>query len=96
MIALLKPEAEKLFTAMCETLDRTIGEDAYIVFEGLRTRAIQAAYYAQGREPLEAVNMKRKAAGLYLLTAEKQNYKITWTMNSKHLERYAKLREITY
>jgi hypothetical protein len=89
MIALLRPEAAGRFTAMCEILDGTLGSDAYIIFEGLRTALVQGAYYAQGREPLSAVNAKRRAAGLYLLEAEKQNYKITWTMKSKHLERLA-------
>jgi hypothetical protein len=89
MIALLKPEAARAFTAMCAILDKEIGDDAYIIFEGLRTRETQSAYYAQGREPLEAVNLKRKTAGLYPLISEKQNYKITWTMDSKHLARLA-------
>jgi peptidoglycan L-alanyl-D-glutamate endopeptidase CwlK len=86
MIGLLKPEARRRFTAMCETLDRNLGDDAYIIFEGLRTEKTQSAYFAQGRAPLEEVNKARKAAGLYLLTSEKQNYTITWTMKSRHLE----------
>jgi peptidoglycan L-alanyl-D-glutamate endopeptidase CwlK len=86
MIALLKPEGQQYFTAMCGTLDQTLGDDAYIIFEGVRTEKVQAAYFAQGREPLEAVNRARKDAGLYLLTSEKQNYKITWTMKSRHRE----------
>jgi peptidoglycan L-alanyl-D-glutamate endopeptidase CwlK len=86
MIGLLRPEARERFTAMCETLDETPGEDAYIVFEGLRSEKVQAAYFAQGRKPLEAVNRARKEAGLFPLTSEKQNYKITWTMKSRHLE----------
>jgi peptidoglycan L-alanyl-D-glutamate endopeptidase CwlK len=86
MIALLRPEGQKRFTSMCETLDQSLGDDAYIVFEGVRTEKVQAAYFAQGREPLEEVNRARKDAGLYLLTSEKQNYKITWTVKSKHLE----------
>jgi peptidoglycan L-alanyl-D-glutamate endopeptidase CwlK len=86
MIGLLKPEAQKLFTAMCGMLDETLGEGSYIIFEGLRTEQVQAAYYAQGREPLDAVNKARKEAGLYLLASEKQNYRITWTMKSRHLE----------
>jgi hypothetical protein len=85
MIALLRPEARQRFTNMCETLDNSLGEDAYLIFEGVRTEKVQSAYFAQGREPLEKVNEKRKDVGLYLLTSEKQNYKITWTMNSKHL-----------
>jgi hypothetical protein len=86
MIALLKPEAGQQFTAMCGILDKTLGDDAYIIFEGIRTEIMQAAYYAQGRASLGAVNEIRTKAGLYLLTSEKQNYKITWTMKSKHLE----------
>jgi peptidoglycan L-alanyl-D-glutamate endopeptidase CwlK len=86
MITLLKPKAREQFTVMCKILDKTLGDDAYIIFEGVRIEKVQAAYFAQGREPLEAVNRARKEAGLYLLTSEKQNYKITWTMRSKHLE----------
>jgi peptidoglycan L-alanyl-D-glutamate endopeptidase CwlK len=86
MIALLAPKARQRFTTMCETLDHSLDDDAYIIFEGVRTEKVQAAYFAQGREPLETVNRARKDAGLYLLTSEKQNYKITWTLKSKHLE----------
>jgi peptidoglycan L-alanyl-D-glutamate endopeptidase CwlK len=86
MIELLKPEARERFTFVCDTLDGTLGDDAYIIFEGVRTEKTQAAYFAQGREPLEEVNRARKDAGLYLLASDKQNYKITWTMKSKHLE----------
>jgi hypothetical protein len=85
-IAELQPQAQKLFTAMCQKLDISLGEDFYIVYEGLRTKETQGAYYAQGRERLPQVNEKRKAAGLYLLASEKQNYTITWTLKSKHLE----------
>jgi peptidoglycan L-alanyl-D-glutamate endopeptidase CwlK len=86
MVELLKPEAQQRFTDMCGILDKTLGDDDYIIFEGVRTEAVQAAYFAQGRDPLEEVNRARKDAGLYLLTSETQNYKITWTMKSKHLE----------
>jgi hypothetical protein len=89
MVGLLKPEARLRFTNMCEQLDRNLGDDAYIIFEGVRAEKTQAAYFAQGRASLEAVNRARKEAGLYPLTSEKQNYKITWTMRSKHLERLA-------
>jgi peptidoglycan L-alanyl-D-glutamate endopeptidase CwlK len=86
MIGVLKPAARPSFILMCKRLDQTLGDDAYIIFEGVRTESVQAAYFAQGREPLDEVNRARKDAGLYLLTSEKQNYKITWTMKSKHLE----------
>jgi hypothetical protein len=72
---------------MCVKLDVALGEDNYIIFEGLRTLAKQEAYFAQRRESLALVNEKRKAAGLYLFTSEKQNAKkVTWTLKSKHLD----------
>jgi peptidoglycan L-alanyl-D-glutamate endopeptidase CwlK len=36
----------------------------YVVVETLRTTDTQVAYYAQGRAPLEIVNLLRKKAGL--------------------------------
>lgn len=86
MIGELDKRAQFAFSRMCEILDKTLGEEGYYVFEGLRTQAVQEAYYAQGRESLTEVNKKREAAGLYLLKTDKQNYKITWTLKSKHLE----------
>lgn len=53
------------------------------VVETRRMDRIQRAYYAQGRETLAEVNLKRNAAGLWSITA-KQNRKITWTMESMH------------
>jgi hypothetical protein len=58
----------------------------YTVLETLRTTAVQTAYYAQGREPLEAVNAKRTLAGLWLITAEENRKVITQTMKSVHLD----------
>ncbi len=86
MIAELAPKAQETFTSMCGKLDAALGDDSYIVFEGRRTLVTQEAYYAQGRSTLAEVNAKRKKAGLYLLTSENQNYKITWTLKSKHLD----------
>lgn len=57
----------------------------YVMGEVLRTRAIQVAYYAQGREDLEEVNRLRKIAGLGPLPAKENTYCITWTLNSRHL-----------
>jgi peptidoglycan L-alanyl-D-glutamate endopeptidase CwlK len=85
MIAQLSEPARIPFTKMMKTLDSKLGEDGYIIYEGMRSHAVQRAYYAQGRESLEDVNALRKAAGLYLLTSMKQNYKITNTMKSQHL-----------
>jgi len=84
MLAELDPRAQPVFRTFFDLLDQALGEDQYIFFEGRRTKEIQEAYYAQGRETLEEVNALRKNAGLYLLRSEKDNYKITWTMESKH------------
>ena len=48
-----------------------------ILVETYRSPAVQAAYYAQGREPLAEVNKLRKAVGLYLLTEKENKGKIT-------------------
>jgi peptidoglycan L-alanyl-D-glutamate endopeptidase CwlK len=71
---------------MCQQLDEQLDDKHYIVFEGLRTKAVQEAYYAQGREILSEVNRRRAEASLYLLHLERDNRIITWTLKSKHLE----------
>lgn len=52
-----------------------------------RTLAMQVALYAQGRKTLEEVNSLRKQAGLYLLSISENKYKVTWTLDSKHIIR---------
>ena len=86
MLAALDDRARQVFADFLGRLDAVLGDSLYIVFEGRRTAAVQEAYYAQGRETLEAVNKKRAAAGLYLLRGEKDNYIITWTLKSKHID----------
>jgi len=86
MLADLDDRARPKFGAFINNLDAALGADQYIVFEGRRAAAVQEAYYAQGRETLESVNGKRKKAGLYLLRSEKDNYIITWTLKSKHID----------
>jgi hypothetical protein len=83
MLAELNPQAQIKFEDFLNRLDAVMNDDKYIVFEGLRRSEKQEAYYAQGREPLEAVNDKRAKVGLYLLS-EKENYIITNTLTSKH------------
>ena len=58
----------------------------YAISETLRTPAVQAAYFAQGRKPLDEVNKLRVAAGLWKITEAENKNKITWTLKSKHLE----------
>jgi len=86
MLAELDQEAQPFFKEFLEHLDNALGDTQYIVFEGRRKESVQKAYYAQGREPLDAVNAKRAAAGLYQLRSEKDNYQITWTLKSKHID----------
>jgi len=69
---------EKFYIAM-----HAAGLD-FEVNEVLRTTSVQAAYYAQGREELEEVNRIRKNAGLSAIPAKENNYKVTWTLNSRH------------
>ena len=49
----------------------------------IRTRAEQEAFYAQGREDLEAVNAKRMTAGMSAIT-EAQNRIVTHAKESRH------------
>jgi len=89
MLDELDMRAQPIFLIFLKYLDNNMGDDRYIVFEGRRAVAVQEAYYAQGRELLATVNELRKKAGLYLLRSERDNYIITWTKNSKHVEGFA-------
>ena len=86
MLEGLDPAARPKFEEFLKRLDGALGESQYIAHEGRRSKEVQEAYYAQGRETLEKVNELRKAAGLYPLRGEKDNYKITWTLKSKHID----------
>jgi len=86
MLSDLDKKAQPYFENMLILLDGELGDDRYVVFEGRRKEIKQIAYYAQGRETLEEVNKKRAAAGLWVLRSEKDNYKITWTLQSKHID----------
>jgi len=86
MLAELDSWAQFIFRGFLERLDDVLGENQYIVFEGRRTIETQEAYYAQGRKSLDEVNAQRKRAGLYPLRSDADNYCITWTLRSKHLE----------
>jgi peptidoglycan L-alanyl-D-glutamate endopeptidase CwlK len=45
----------------------------------------QVALYAQGRQPLEEVNLLRKVVGLPPLAEKENSYCVTWTLASKHI-----------
>lgn len=79
----LQPELArrvKIFLAKLEELDKKV-----FVLETLRTKEVQTAYYAQGREPLEKVNALRKTEGLYLLSEKENKRKVTNTLESRHM-----------
>jgi peptidoglycan L-alanyl-D-glutamate endopeptidase CwlK len=82
-IDLLVPEVRPYFEAFLNRLDKE--GLRYAVTETLRTPAMQAAYYAQGRKPLEEINALRKTAGLYLLGEAEGKRIVTRTMESVHL-----------
>jgi peptidoglycan L-alanyl-D-glutamate endopeptidase CwlK len=52
--------------------------------ETLRTQAVQDAYFAQGRKPLEEINGLRKKAGLYLLGEAEAKRIVTHATHSAH------------
>jgi peptidoglycan L-alanyl-D-glutamate endopeptidase CwlK len=81
-IDLLAPQARSCFNLFLRELDaRGL---RYSVIETLRTPEVQAAYYAQGRKPLEEINALRKKAGLYLLGEAEGKRIVTRTMQSVH------------
>jgi peptidoglycan L-alanyl-D-glutamate endopeptidase CwlK len=79
---LLIPAVRPYFEAFLHELDRQ--KFRYSVLETLRTQAVQDAYYAQGREPLEEINRLRKAAGLYLIGQAEAGKIITNARHSVH------------
>lgn len=86
MISELCTEAQHIFTKFIENLDHYLGEENYIIFEGKRSIEKQEAYYAQGRKTIEYVNELRKKVGLYALSESENKNRVTWTMNSKHID----------
>jgi peptidoglycan L-alanyl-D-glutamate endopeptidase CwlK len=81
-IDLLAPEARPYFDSFLRKLDAE--GLRYSVVETLRSPEVQAAYYAQGRKPLEEINTLRKKAGLYLLGEAEGKRIVTRTMHSVH------------
>ena len=57
----------------------------YAIIETRRSMATQRAYYAQGREPFEEVNAKRRAAGLFEIGEAEARRIVTRTLDSRHL-----------
>ena len=59
-------------------------KNAVIITCTARYDTEQAVLYAQGREPIEDVNRKRKNIG-WPPISEQDNKKVTWTLDSKHI-----------
>jgi peptidoglycan L-alanyl-D-glutamate endopeptidase CwlK len=78
--ALQKPLAEALLKALVRYAEENL---PVVIIETDRSQAVQNAYYAQGREPLDAVNNLRVIAGLYLLK-ERENTVVTNARVSNH------------
>ncbi len=73
----LLPEVRvKVYSAIEELNRKSI---AFLVLETYREQAVQDAYYAQGREPLEVVNDLRLRAALRPLTEKENQHIITKT-----------------
>jgi peptidoglycan L-alanyl-D-glutamate endopeptidase CwlK len=81
-INLLRPEMAKRVMALLKYCEKE--HVGVCVIETLRTAETQAAYYAQGRQPLETVNALRKKAGLYLISWQDNQRKITNAIHSVH------------
>ena len=79
-INLLRPKAKKLCELWIEECIKQ-GIDL-VITQTFRSPELQEAYYSQGRESLEIVNLKRKKVGLDKIT-EKENKIVTnaapWT-----------------
>jgi len=56
----------------------------FMITSVARTVKEQVALYSQGRDPVNTVNLLRKAAKLPPILSA-QNIKVTWTLKSKHL-----------
>lgn len=82
LIAQMTPELKKLWVLFDQIMKAS--GIAYRLQEVLRTPAVQAAYWAQGRLKLDEVNEFRREAGLPPINAEANRNKITWTHNSRH------------
>ena len=78
------PRVRNFANKLISEAKRILDIDVFVI-EVDRLYEIHVAYFAQGRDTLEAVNKLRKRAGLPLIDAATNKRKITWTMNSKHI-----------
>jgi peptidoglycan L-alanyl-D-glutamate endopeptidase CwlK len=57
----------------------------FIITCTARSYKEQIALYAQGRQPIEEVNHLRQEAGMNPISKVENNYKVTWTLSSRHI-----------
>ena len=81
-LELLKPEARRAVELFVASLEKH--GYRYTIIETLRTQETQDAYYAQGRLPLEEVNLLRRKAGLYAIGEDAAKRIITKVKYSVH------------
>ena len=72
------PTLVMLITLLTGAFEKAVPGATLVPYEGHRTHAEQAAYYAQGRKPLDEVNSLRRAAGLAPIRTAENAVRITW------------------
>lgn len=85
----MKPQATDMHPKLLEGYLKhaALMQEAGILFTltcVLRTPAEQAAFYAQGRQALSAVNALRTACGMETIGNRDNSYTVTQTMKSRH------------
>lgn len=88
-IAKLRHDFRQLIEELIKKLDQLVSNGSlapYRVFETVRTKEVQEAYYAQGRKGLEEVNRLRTIAGLWKISEKENKDTVTQTLKSKHIE----------
>jgi peptidoglycan L-alanyl-D-glutamate endopeptidase CwlK len=79
----LTPKMQLLYSQFKAKMDEA--KIPFIVTCTARSVKEQQALYAQGRHSLVEVNIMRAIAGLPPITETENKYKVTWTLNSRHL-----------
>jgi hypothetical protein len=83
-LTLATPKLQAFWPKLKETAKNELGIEI-VLTNVARDIMVQAAFYAQGREPLYKVNLKRQLAGLPSIGDKENKNPITWTMKSKHI-----------
>lgn len=76
-LAEVHPVLKTRLEAVSAQFEEAFPDYAIQISQGLRSWNLQAAYYAQGREPLAQVNDRRQAVGLAPITEEENQATVT-------------------